>query len=366
MPEGFDLPFQHAELWTPMQLDRKSAALQGRYLTVLAKLKPEVSIASAQTELSGLAQRIAEERPGSNRDWGIGVVGLEQQTTGKIATGLWLLFGAVTFVLLIAAGNVANLLLARGTQRQHEIALRTALGAGRVHIVSQLLAESLLLSLAGGLLGIGLAVVVIEGMAASLAGVELPRIQGVHIDARVLAFGFVLSLVSALLFGLAPALSFSRTSPDAALRTGEARATHRGRRFREVLVIAEVAMSMVLLAGAGLLARSFLNQISVTRGFRTDHILTMRMFFAPGRYSDDHRRARYLDEILSRVRVLPGVEAASSVNLLPMSGVVAGSGFRRMDRPGTVSRYAAHRRLRHRESPVLPGDGNPAAPRPGF
>jgi putative ABC transport system permease protein len=333
MPEGFDLPFAHADLWTPMQLDRKTAPDQGRYLTVVARLKPGVSISSAQVELSGLAQRIAEERPKTNRDWGIGAIGLEEQITGKVSTGLWLLFGAVALVLLIAAGNVANLLLARGMQRQHEIALRTALGAGRIHIVTHLLAESLVLSVAGGLLGIALAIVALKAMSVPLESLALPRVEGVQVDARMLAFGFALSLVSTLLFGLAPAVGFSRTSPEGALKSGEARATHRGGRLREALVVVEVAMSIVLLAGASLLARSFVNQVSVSRGFRTDHILTMQMFFAPGRYYDDHRRAGYLDGILSRVRVLPGVEAASSANLLPMSGVVSGSGFRRMDRP---------------------------------
>jgi putative ABC transport system permease protein len=218
-------------------------------------------------------------------------------------------------------------------QRQHEIALRTALGAGRIHIVTHLLAESLVLSVAGGLVGIALAIVALKAMTVPLESLALPRVEGVHVDARMLAFGFALSLVSTLLFGLAPAVGFSRVSPEGAVKSGEARATHRDGRLREALVVVEVAMSIVLLAGAGLLARSFVNQVGVSRGFRTDHILTMQMFFAPGRYYDDHRRAGYLDEILSRVRVLPGVEAASSANLLPMSGVVSGSGFRRMDRP---------------------------------
>ena len=333
MPDGFDLPFAHADLWTPMQLDRASAPDQGRYLMVVARLNPGVPVASAQGELSALAQRIAEERPTTNRDWGIGVVGLEEQITGKISTGLWLLFAAVTLVLLIAAGNVANLLLARGMQRQHEIALRIALGAGRMHIVTQLLAESLVLSVAGGLLGMALAAIVLRTAAVSLESLALPRVQAVHVDLRMFAFGFVLSLASTVMFGLAPALGLSRTEPEGALKGGESRVTRRGGRLRKALVVVEVAMSMVLLAGAGLVARSFLNEIGVSRGFRSDHILTMQMFFSPGRYHDDHRRARYLDDILSRVRVLPGVEAASSVNLLPMSGEVSGSGFRRMDRP---------------------------------
>lgn len=333
MPKGFDLPFAHAELWTPIRIARSAAADQGRYLYVVAKLKRGVSIASAQADLEGVARQIAEERPLTNRGWSAGIVSLYEQTTGEVGTALWLLFGAVALVLLIAAGNVASLLLMRGAERQREIALRAALGASRGRIASQLLVESLLLSLAGGLLGVGLAAAALRAITASLPALALPRMEGVQVDVRMLAFGFALSLLTTLLFGLGPALAFARTGPDAALKAGDRRITPRGGRFRKMLVVAEVALSLVLLAGAGLLARSFLNQVGVSRGFRIDNILTMRMFFAPSRYYDDRRRGLYLDEMVSRVRSLPGVEAASSVNLLPVTGIVSGSGFRRMDRP---------------------------------
>ena len=333
MPEGFDLPFEHAELWTPVGIGRAAAADQGRYLDVIARLKPGVSMPRAQADLADIASQISVERPESNRGWSAGLVSLSEQTTGDVSTALWLLLGAVTFVLLIAAGNVASLLMMRGAERQREIALRVALGAGRGRIVSQLLSESLLLSLAGGVLGVGLAVAGLRVITVSLAALALPHVEGVGINARVLAFSFALSLLTTVLFGLAPALAFARTDPEAALRSGDRGTTRRGGRFRRMLVVVEVALSLVLLAGAGLLARSFLNQVGVSRGFRTDQILTMRMFFAPARYWDDHRRGRYLDDIVSRVRALPGVEAASSVNLLPMTGIVSGSGFWRLDRP---------------------------------
>lgn len=333
MPEGFDLPFSPAEVWVPFRISRAASQDEGRYLSVIAKLKPGVSMVRAQADLEGVARKIAEERPMSNRGWSAGIVSLYEQTTGEVGTALWLLFGAVTFVLLIAAGNVASLLLMRDTERQREMALRAALGASRGRIASQLLAESLLLSLGGGLLGAGAAVLGLRAITSSLPALALPRLDGVQVDARVLGFSLALSLVTTLLFGLAPAIAFARTDPDAALRTGDFRVTRRGGRLRRMLVVAEVALSLVLLTGAGLLARSFLNQIGVSRGFRIDRILTMRMFFAPAKYWNDHRRARYVDEIVSRVRALPGVEAASSVNLLPMTGIVSGSGFRRMDRP---------------------------------
>jgi putative ABC transport system permease protein len=331
MPEGFDLAFAHADLWGPFRISRAQAD-EGRYLNVIARLKPGVSMARAQTDLESVARQLAAERPESNRDWGAGIVSLYEQTTGEVGRALWLLFGAVALVLLIAAGNVAGLLLMRCAERQREIALRSALGASRDRIASQVLAESLVLSLAGGLLGVGLAVIALHAITASLPALALPRLEGAQVDARMLAFGFALSLGTTLLFGLGPALALARTGPGGALKTGDARITLRGGRFRKMLVVAEVALSVVLLAGAGLLARSFLNQVGVSRGFRIDHVLTMRMFFAPGRYYDDHRRGRYLDEMVSRVRALPGVEAASSVNLLPMTGIVSGSGFRRLDR----------------------------------
>ena len=333
MPQGFDLAFAHSDFWAPARITPATAADQGRYIDVIAKLKPGVSMASAQADLENVARQIAAERPETNRGWSAGIISLYEQTTGEVSTALWLLFGAVTFVLLIAAGNVASLLLMRGTERQREIALRAALGASRFRIVSQLLTESLLLSLAGGVVGIGLAVFGLRAAVASLPALALPRLEGVGINPRVLAFSLALSFLTTLVFGLAPAMAFARTGANAALKAGLDRVTLRSSRFRRMLVVTEVALSLVLLAGAGLLARSFLNQVGVNRGFRIDHILTMRMFFAPSRYWDDHRRSRYLDEILSRVRALPGVQSASSVNLLPMTGIVSGSGFRRLDRP---------------------------------
>ncbi|MGD0045854.1 MAG: ABC transporter permease [Bryobacteraceae bacterium] len=334
MPQRFDLPFERAEIWVPIQIAPGMDSDEGRYLNVIAKLKPGVSVAQAQADLSAVARQISGERPYLSRDWDARAVSLYEQTTGEVSTALLLLFGAVTFVLLIAAGNVANLLLMRGTGRQREIALRAALGASRSRIAIQLLAESLLLSIAGGILGIGLAFAGLRALVVSLPALALPRIDGLQMDLRVLAFSAALCLGATFLFGLAPALAFSRTNPDEALKQGGFRGTSRGhRRVRGLLVVAEVAVSLVLLVGAGLLGRSFFNQTSVSRGFRTDHILTMRMFFAPARYYDDRRRARYLDQILARVRALPSVKAASSAHFLPLVGVVSGSGFHRLDRP---------------------------------
>ena len=334
MPEHFDLPFAHAEIWTPIQMSRTSSSLEGRYLNVIAKLKAGVPPAQAQSELDAVAKQISVERPFTNLDWGAGIVPLYEQTTGEVSTALLMLFGAVTFLLLIATGNVANLLLMRGTQRRREIAVRAALGASRGRIASQLLAESLLLSFAGGALGIGLAVLGLRAIVHSLPMLSLPRVEGTHFDLRVLGFSAALTLLTTLLFGLVPAVSFSQADPREAIEEGSARTTSRGsRRVRAMLVIVEVALSLVLLVGASLLIHSFFNETNVNRGFRIDRVLTMRMFFAPARYGDDGRRARYTEQILERVRALPGVEAASSAHFLPMVGEVSGSCFTRADQP---------------------------------
>ncbi len=330
MPKGYDLPFQHGEIWAPAQLGRD----EGRFLSVIAKLKPGIGMAEAQADLNGVAGEIAHERPFNSRDWTTRIVSLYNETTGKVRTALLLLFGAVIFVLLIAAANVANLLLMRGAQRGREMAVRTALGASRGRIASQLLAESFLLSAGGGLLGIALAWLALHSIAASLPALALPRVDGVGLDAAVVAYSAAVCLITTFLFGLGPAITFSRNDPGDALRQAGSRTTaSAGQRMRGLLVVAEVALSIVLLTGAALMARSFLNQTGVNRGFRVDHILTMRMFFAPARYHDVGVRSRYLEDVLSRVRVLPGVEAASSVHFLPMTGATSGSCFTRADRP---------------------------------
>ncbi len=339
MPEGFDLPADRAEIWVPIQITDRASANGGRYLHVLAKLKPGVSIARAETDLVAVEHDIARERPAFNQDWSTTVVTLYDQTTGDVSTALLLLFGAVLIVLLIASGNVANLLLMRGTHRRREIALRSALGASRARIVAQLLAESSLLALFGGALGIAFAFLALRAIVASLPALPLPRCQSVHIDAGVLVFSLALCVFTTFLFGLAPALSFSRTSPDTALKGSSARATAGGGRTRGFLVVSEVALSLILLIGAGLLARSFLNEIGINHGLRTDHILTLRMFFAPSRYGNDQRRAEYVEEMLARVQSVPGVSSAAFVHFLPMLGEVSGSGFRRSDRPEPPAGY---------------------------
>lgn len=334
MPEGFDLPFEHADLWIPAQIAPGMEKDEGRYLEVIARLNSGISLNQAQQDLSRVARQISRERPFTNLDWGAMVLPLYDQVVGNVRTALLALFAAVALVLLIAAANVANLLLMRGTQRQHEIAVRTALGASRARVISQLIVESFLLSVAGSVAGVALAYAGIRAATLSLPSLNLPRVNHLEIDTHVLIFSLLLCLATTLAFGLMPAFVSSRTDPNDALKQGGQRSTgQRSGRTRALLVIFEVALSLVLLAGAGLFLRSFARLVSVDRGFRIDHILTMRMFLSPGRYLDDSRRAQYVETILDRVRELPGVEGASSAHFLPMTGDVSGSCFTRSDRP---------------------------------
>lgn len=334
MPDGFDLPYLHADIWVPAGMTRGMAKDTGRYLTVIARLKPGVSLQQAGADIAGVAERISRERPLFNRDWSATITPLYEQTVGSIRAALLVLFGAVMLVLLIAAANVANLLLMRGTQRRQEIAIRTALGASRTRIVCQLLVENLLLAILGGAAGGMLAYFGMHTIAASLPSLEMPRASHLGLDARVFAFSLALCLVTTLIFGLMPALTSSRTDPNDALKRGGQRSSgQRSRNAQAMLVVFELAMSLILLVGAGLLVQSFLRLTSVERGFRIDHILTMRMFLSPGRYDKDPVRAQYLEKILDRVQATPGVEGASSVHFLPMTGSFSGSCFTRADRP---------------------------------
>ncbi len=225
MPEGFDVAFLHAEIWAPAGIARSTdiESLEGRYLTVIGRLKPGVSLGQARAEMAGIARRISQERPFTNRDWSITMVPLYEQTVGAIRTALLALFGSVVLVLLIAAANVANLLLMRGTQRRPEIAIRRALGASRGRVVSQLLAESFLLAILGGLAGTVLAYVGLHAIAGSIESLDLPRATHVGLNMSVLVFSMALCVAITFIFGLTPALTSSRTDPNDALKQGAAR-----------------------------------------------------------------------------------------------------------------------------------------------
>jgi putative ABC transport system permease protein len=325
MPRDFRFPGWKSELWVPMPTER----VKGRFLTTVARLQPGVSMAQAQQDMQAVARQLAAEDPAMNKDWSAEVVPFLGDLTEDVRLPLLVLLGAVGLVLLIACANVANLLLMRANGRTREIALRAALGAGRRRILQQLLCESLLLALAGWAAGLAVGYWGLRGLLALVpAGVHLPRMESVHLDPGVFLFAFGISLLTALFFGLIPAMQASRPQLQSALRQGNARTGMGGSRvFRRAFVVAEMALALMLLTAAGLLLRSFQRLISVDPGFTHDRLLTMTIFTSPAKYDDKPKRSQYFDRIVREVRAVPGVESAGTVHFLPLTGMVSGSCF---------------------------------------
>jgi putative ABC transport system permease protein len=284
---------------------------------VIARLRPEVSLRQAQTDMDGIAEQLNQQYPWHNAGHSIRVVSLHENIVGQSRAMLLILFGAVGLVLLIACANVANLLLVRATARRKEIAIRMALGAGRWRVLRQLLSESLLLFLLGGAMGILLAWWGTKLLAASQTNV-IPRLQGVRIDWRVLAFTFVLSLLTGIIGGLAPAWGATKVGLQEALKQSCRTATEgRGGRLRAGLVIAEVALALVLLAGAGLLIKSFARLLESRPGFDSNNVLTMQINLPRQKNGGRDQAGRFHQQLLERVTGLAGVEQASISNDVP-------------------------------------------------
>jgi putative ABC transport system permease protein len=346
MPAEFQFPHasfgfaEPAEIWLPLALDPTQVAERsGMYaINVLARLKPQVNLAEAQAELSALAQKFEREYRGyrgpNNADggWRITIVPLQEQLTGASRRALWILFGAVSLVLLIACANVANLLLMRTTVRQKELAIRAALGARRGRIVRQLLVESMLLAGLGGVLGLLLAWWGVRTLAL-LSPANLPRAAEVNVDGRVLAFTLLLAVLTALVFGLVPAWQASKPDLQRTLKEGGAnrmRGRHRG---RELLVIGEVALALPLLIGAGLLLNSFVRLQRVKPGVDADKILITEINLPATKYREPGRAAAFFEELARRVGALPGVEHASFGTLPILSGAAIIDAFSIEGRP---------------------------------
>ncbi len=292
---------------------------RNRALFAVARLRPGLKLEDAQLELDVLTAQLEEENPVANEGIGVRLVSVKEVIMGRVRPMLLVLFAAVALVLLIASANVANLLLSRATARRREIALRMSLGASRGRLVAQLLTESVVLAGTGAVLGLGIAAVATPAML-GLAGSTIPRAEAIHVDGPVLAFTMVLALLTAALFGLAPALSASASRLATTLREG-GRGTVRGGsgpNLRRGLVVAEIAMSLVLLAGAGLLIRSYANLLAVPSGVRTEDVLTFRLSPAPGDVPDQ-RLSDYYREVEERLRALPGVAAVGSTFRLPLT-----------------------------------------------
>src|SRR5579872_126178 len=333
MPAGFQLPNQKVKVWVPMGITRSEVWKGGRFLTVVARLKRGVTMPQAQDDMTTIGNQTAKENPTQNAGWNVDVVPMLDDATAKVRLPLLILLCAVGFVLLIACANVANLLLMRASGRTREIAVRAALGAGRVRIMRQFLSESLLLGIAGWIVALPVAYWSLAGLLALIpVQSDVPRIDTISLDSRVLAVGFVASIFPVLLFGLIPAVRASRFDVQDALKLGSVR-TGGNRLFRHAFVVTEVALALLLLIGAGLMARSFTKLVSVPAGFDTERVLTLRIFMSPGKYLDKNKRSGYLEHVLAEIRNTPGVRSAGSVSFLPLTGGVSGSCFGKMDEP---------------------------------
>jgi len=336
LPDYFS--FAKTDVWLPIALTDEQRKNRGsHHLGVIARLKPGATLAQAQSQMATVAKNIEQQNPKDAKDWGATVNLVHEQVVGASRKAILILLGAVAFVLLIACANVASLLLARATSRQREIAIRTALGAGRLRIVRQLLTESLLLSLVGGTLGVMLAAWSVKLLVALSPG-KLPRLTEIGIDAREVLFTAGVSLVTAVLFGLAPALQASKTDLNESLKES-GRSTTGGRRrqrARSLLVVAEVALSLVLLVGAGLLGKSFVRLQNINPGFAPDHLLTVNLALPQTKYKNDAQIAQFFKQVVERVRALPGVEVAAAVSHLPLSGQEELDGFDIEGRPSPI------------------------------
>jgi putative ABC transport system permease protein len=304
---------EYAEVWIPLGFTNENLEQRDSvYLAALARLAPGATLDEARGEAEVIADRLARQYPGANTGLGISMEPLQDSLVGEIRPALLVLLGAVLFVLLIACANVANLLLVRSTAREGEVAVRSALGAGPGRIVRQLLTESLVLALAGGIAGVGLAVWATKALVAA-APSQIPRIEEVGVDAPVLLFALAITLVTGLLFGLAPAIQAAR--PDLVGALKEAARGSRSRaaiRARNVLVVGEIALAVMLLAGAGLLLRSFARLQNVDLGFQAENVLKFHITLPETRYDEDAKLRAFVDGLAERLEALPEVETAGA------------------------------------------------------
>jgi putative ABC transport system permease protein len=299
------------------------------WLLSIARLKPGVTVKQAQADMDSVATHIAQENPKSNKGWGVFVEPLKNDfLPSERKQTLWLLLGAVAFILLIACVNVANLLLARGLARQKELAVRSALGATRKTIFEQLITESLMLAIAGGLLGTGVGYAMLRGLVAIMPRGTLPDEADLTLNLPILLFTLAATTLAGLLFGSAPAWYASRVDPGEALKEGTRTGVGAGRhRLRQGLVIGEFALALALLAGAGLAIHSFLNLLRVDLGLHTDHVLTFYLPVPDSRPKDPEKIIAYYRQILSSVSAVPGVTSASAMTGLPLFGAGFGMPF---------------------------------------
>ncbi|MEY2556827.1 MAG: hypothetical protein QOE34_252, partial [Verrucomicrobiota bacterium] len=333
MPPGWKFPIEdeHIDYAVPLQ-NLTAATLNNRgshFLSVVGRLKPGVELRQAEAEASAIAGRLSKQYPDTNMNFtSVAVVSLHSDVVGDVRPALLILLGAVALVLLIACANVANLLLARAASRSREIAIRTALGASRLRVIRQLLCESLLLALMGGAAGLLLAWWGVDFL--GVAGPQgLPHLAQIKVNFTVCAFTFALAIGSTVLFGLVPALQVSRPSVNEALQQGAKGSTGglHTHRLRAVLVISQVSLSLLLLAGAGLLIKSFFNLRATNPGFDAERLMTLQLTLSRVRYPELDQQIRAHDAIMEKLSAIPGVEGAGGVNPLPLGGNIRNQSF---------------------------------------
>ncbi|HEV2114699.1 MAG TPA: ABC transporter permease [Terriglobales bacterium] len=332
MRPGFDYP-GNVEFWVPIALQPEGMADRKLpFLRLVARLKPGVTVQRADADLKNVASQLQREYPQTNSTRSAKVDAIRKLYVGDIQPALLALLGAVGFVLLIACANLASLLLARGASRRKEFAVRSALGASRSRLGRQVLSESLLLSLGGGLLGLLLAAgsrgTLLQLFPNDIANLNIPRLESIPLDGGVIGFAILLSLFTGALFGVLPALHTSAGNVYETLKEGGRSGATGGReRTRSVLVIAEMALSLVLLAGAGLMMKTFLRLGAASLGFNPDHVLTAQVLLPDSKYPKLEDHARFLNETLQRIEALPGVKSAGAVGFLPLSGFWGDTNF---------------------------------------
>jgi putative ABC transport system permease protein len=325
MPRGFRFP-DVSDLWVPLAFSTKTYTRNDHGLEVIARLKDGVTIAQARADMNNVAARIEEQNPVTNEGVGVTVTSLHDNLSGSYRDALLILLGVVGCVLLVACVNVANLMLGRATARQKEFALRAALGASRWRIIRQLLLESLLLAIAGGALGFVLSIWALHLLLTAIP-IDLPFWMNFDLDLRVLGFTLAITLLTGLIFGAVPALQTSRVDLNDTLKEGGRGNSGVRSRARSLLVVSEIAMSLVLLVGAGLMIQSFLRLRQVNIGLNPKNVLTATLSLPRAKYTENDQRTAFFKQLLERVRNLPGVESASATRTLPLGGSNWGRGL---------------------------------------
>jgi putative ABC transport system permease protein len=364
MPADFQLPDERTELWLPVGRISDQPFMKNRavhFLSALARLKPGVTMPQASADVETIAGRIQQHFASEDPGHGLRLVNMQERLVGDLRLALWVLFGAVAFLLLIACTNVANLQLTRAVARQKELAIRAALGASRLRLVRQLLTESLLLALLGGAIGVLLAMWGVDALVNYLPE-SFPRTKEISVDKVVLGFAFLVSVISGLLFGLIPAIKASNTDVNDALKDGSKNLLSGRSNLRSALIIAEVALSLVLLIGAGLMMKSFWRLTNVNPGFQPDHLLTMTISLPSSKYQRRVQAVNFYKQLPERLEGVPGVKAVSAVNALPISGgdshgelTIEGRPFNAGEAPAASFRRILPNYFRALGTPLLSG-----------